>query len=172
MLGLAVGFGAQRLVRDVITGLFILGEGQFDVGDWVTIGGVSGRVEDIGLRVTRLRDEQGRAYIIANGDITQVSNASRGPIKKSIEICLDRASSLEDGLTMIRQIADETLREFAVEVGKDESPAVMVVGMEAAKVTVRLVFCAPIGQLAVVEDTIRRRLLESIAHHQDEFTLA
>ena len=79
VLGLAIGFGAQRLVRDVITGMFILGEDQFDVGDHVTIGTVTGVVESIELRVTRIRDNQGHLYVIANGDITQVSNASRGP---------------------------------------------------------------------------------------------
>ena len=94
VLGLAIGFGAQRLVRDVITGLFILGEGQFDVGDHVTIGAVTGVVESMELRVTRIRDDQGRIYVVANGDITQVFNASRGDIKLPIDVCLQHDASL------------------------------------------------------------------------------
>lgn len=76
--GLAVGFGAQKLVRDVIAGLFILIEDQYGVGDLVTIGAVTGVVEELGMRITRLRDESGKLWILANGDIAQVCNHSRG----------------------------------------------------------------------------------------------
>src|SRR5262249_5012711 len=68
--GMAIGFGAQRLVRDVITGFFILMEDQYSVGDLVTIGAVTGEVVDIGMRITRLRDATGRLVILANGDIS------------------------------------------------------------------------------------------------------
>lgn len=78
VLGLAVGFGAQKLVRDVISGFFILLESQYSVGEYVTIGTSTGTVEEIGMRTTRLRDDIGRLTIIANGDITQVTNHSRG----------------------------------------------------------------------------------------------
>ncbi|MGC8863961.1 MAG: mechanosensitive ion channel family protein [Armatimonadota bacterium] len=76
--GLAIGFGAQRLVRDWISGMFILIEDQFGVGDRVTIGAVTGRVEELGMRTTRIRDDNGSLYIIANGDIATVCNHSRG----------------------------------------------------------------------------------------------
>lgn len=135
VLGLAIGFGAQRLIRDVITGMFILGEGQFDVGDWVTIGTVSGRVEDIGLRITRVRDDQGRCYTVANGDITQVFNASRGLLRLPIEINLLRGPALDEALAQIREATDEILRTFAVAYAEHQAPAYIVTGMEAAKVT-------------------------------------
>jgi small conductance mechanosensitive channel len=73
IIGLAVGIGAQSLVRDVVTGFFILFEDQFAVGDRVTIAGVSGTVEDLGLRVTKIRDATGELHIISNGEIKQVS---------------------------------------------------------------------------------------------------
>lgn len=173
VLGLAVGFGAQRLVRDVITGLFILGEGQFDVGDWVTIGTVSGRVEDIGLRVTRLRDEQGREYIISNGDITQTFNASRGLLRLPIELILPRSAPLDMALVEIHNVAEVVLAEFSVVPATGhEAPTVLVTGMDAAKITVRLVLWTPVQTKDAIEDALRRRLLDTMAQTTSPLTLA
>jgi len=74
--GLAIGFGAQSLVQDVISGFFIVFEDQFAVGDYVFISGVEGDVEEIGLRTTKVRDWTGERYVIPNGNITQVTNYS------------------------------------------------------------------------------------------------
>ena len=73
IVGLAVGFGAQNLVRDVVSGFFIITEGQYGVGDRVEINGTFGTVEEVGLRVTRLRDPSGQLRYFANGAIAQVS---------------------------------------------------------------------------------------------------
>ena len=72
--GLAVGFGAQSLVKDVITGFFILMENQYSVGDYVRVGDVTGIVEDMGVRVTKIRDLGGELHIVPNGRIEQVTN--------------------------------------------------------------------------------------------------
>jgi small conductance mechanosensitive channel len=77
ILGLAVGFGAQALVKDVITGFFILLENQLRVGDTVTAAGCTGVVETVNLRTTVLRDADGRTHIIPNSAITVVTNATR-----------------------------------------------------------------------------------------------
>ncbi|NIM06920.1 MAG: mechanosensitive ion channel [Armatimonadetes bacterium] len=71
--GLAVGFGAQTLVRDVVSGFFILLEGQYDVGEMVEINGVVGKVESVGLRMTKLKDNRGQTYYFPNGAITSVN---------------------------------------------------------------------------------------------------
>ena len=76
VLGLAVGFGAQSLVKDVISGFFILFEDQFSVGDYVKIGTAEGRVEEIGLRTTKIKNFTGELFILPNGTITQVVNYS------------------------------------------------------------------------------------------------
>jgi small conductance mechanosensitive channel len=73
VVGLAVGIGAQSLVKDVVNGFFILFEDQFAVGDYVNIAGVTGTVEDMGLRVTKIREATGDLHIISNGEITQVT---------------------------------------------------------------------------------------------------
>jgi small conductance mechanosensitive channel len=76
VVGLAAGIGAQTLVKDVVTGFFILLEDQFAVGDCVSIAGVTGTVEDMGLRVTKLREATGDLHIISNGEIRQVTRLS------------------------------------------------------------------------------------------------
>nr|WP_255726675.1 mechanosensitive ion channel family protein [Sporosarcina sp. ACRSM] len=76
VLGLAVGFGAQSLVKDVITGFFIIFENQFSVGDYVKIGTAEGIVEEIGLRTTKIKSFTGEVSILPNGTISQVVNYS------------------------------------------------------------------------------------------------
>ena len=88
IVGLAVGFGAQKLVKDVITGFLMLVEDQFDVGETVTISGNTGVVEEIGMRITRLRDEVGKLIILSNGDISTVVNHSRGPLSVTVDIAV------------------------------------------------------------------------------------
>jgi len=77
--GLAIGFGAQSLVKDFISGMFLIVEDQFGVGDQVTIGAVSGTIDEVTLRVTRIRDADGVAWYVRNGDITLVANRSQRP---------------------------------------------------------------------------------------------
>ncbi|PLR80665.1 mechanosensitive ion channel family protein [Bacillus sp. V33-4] len=74
--GLAIGFGAQNLVRDVITGFFIIFEDQFSVGDHVRVGQFEGTVEEIGLRTTKIKNWTGELHILPNGSITEVTNFS------------------------------------------------------------------------------------------------
>jgi small conductance mechanosensitive channel len=78
ILGLAVGFGAQSLVRDIISGFFIIFEDQFKVGDFVEAVGVIGVVEEVGLRTCKIRQWTGQLHVIPNGEITKVTNYSRG----------------------------------------------------------------------------------------------
>lgn len=84
--GVAIGFGAQSLVRDFISGFFILFENQYGVGDIVQIGSSKGTVEDLDLRTTRLRDVQGRLHIIPNGEVKLVINQSRGWSRAIVDI--------------------------------------------------------------------------------------
>jgi len=102
--GVAVGFGAQKLVRDVISGFFIVTEDQFAVGDYVTIGQAVGKVEEMGLRTTRVRDDQGRLWSIANGDITQVVNHSRGDLSAYLDLSIPAS---QDPGPVISTISEE-----------------------------------------------------------------
>ena len=75
--GIAIGFGAQSLVKDYLTGLFLIVEGQYAVGDWIRLDDAEGEVESISLRVTRLRDTNGTVWYIPNGQITRVANQTK-----------------------------------------------------------------------------------------------
>ncbi len=88
VVGLAIGFGAQKLVKDVISGFFIIADDLFSVGDYVKIGEVTGRVEEMEMRVTRIQDLNGKVYLFSNGDIGMITNLSRNPVEEFIEIQL------------------------------------------------------------------------------------
>ena len=86
VVGLAVGFGAQQLVRDVISGFFVLVEDQYSVGDYVSAGGVTGTIESVSLRLTRIRGDDGVLHHVRNGDLQVVSNFSRGYSVATIKV--------------------------------------------------------------------------------------
>lgn len=113
IVGLAVGFGAQNLVKDVIAGFFIILEDQFGVGDYITAAGVSGIVEEVGLRVTKLRDFGGQLHIIPNGSLDLTTNHSRGPMRAMITIDVAYEENLEHVLTVLEGAMAELAGEQA-----------------------------------------------------------
>jgi moderate conductance mechanosensitive channel len=156
VVGLAIGFGAQRLVRDVITGFLILMEDQFDVGDTVTIGTNTGVVEEMGMRITRLRDDVGKLIILANGDISTVVNHSRGPLAVTVDLSV----APETGLERLRALVDD------LDLPDDlwaEKPVIRgVVAMDAARLTVRVAGRAHPGHQAAAELGLRQALRDAL----------
>ncbi len=106
VLGLAVGFGAQSLVKDVITGFFIILEDQFSVGDYVKIGIAEGIVEEIGLRTTKIKSFTGEVYILPNGTIIQVVNYS---MENSLAI-VDVTIPLDVGMDKAERLIEQFLQ--------------------------------------------------------------
>jgi small conductance mechanosensitive channel len=106
VLGLAVGFGAQSLVRDIITGFFIIFEDQFAVGDVVTINNLTGTVQEIGLRITRVRSWTGEVHIFPNGTITQVTNFS---LQNTLAV-VDVSVAYEEDLKQVEEVLKEVLQ--------------------------------------------------------------
>jgi len=102
--GLAIGFGAQTLVRDVINGFFILMENQYDVGDVVRIGGVAGTVESMTLRRTTLRDDTGAVHIIPNSEIKIVSNLTRDWAQMALHISVDYRENSDRIVELLKQV--------------------------------------------------------------------
>src|SRR5258708_8214241 len=103
IVGLAVGLGAQSLVTDVVSGFFILFESQYLVGDYVQIGDATGTVEAVGIRVTQLRDGQGKVYIIPNGQIKGVVSYSKGYVNAVVDLKVSTGTDLE---TIFRCMAE------------------------------------------------------------------
>ena len=102
--GLALGFGAQNLVKDVISGFFILFEDQYAVGDYVSIGPATRNVEDIGLRITKIRAFNGDLHIIPNGEIKTVINHSRGNSLAIIDISIAYEADADKAISILKDI--------------------------------------------------------------------
>lgn len=135
--GLAIGFGAQNLVRDVIAGFFILLENQYDVGDVVEVAGVSGKVEQINLRTTILRDLAGRRHVVPNGEIKISSNYTKDLSRYSFTLEVPAGRDAQRAAQVARSVAEEMKLEeayrglmsgplelFAIDPGEDASVAV------------------------------------------------
>lgn len=101
--GLAIGFGAQSLVKDVITGFFILFEDQFSIGDYIKIDSFEGVVEELGVRTTKLRDFSGELHIIPNGNLNIVTNKTRGAMRALIKISI----AYEENIDRVIKVLDE-----------------------------------------------------------------
>jgi small conductance mechanosensitive channel len=148
---LAVGFGAQSLVKDVITGFFIIFEDQFAVGDIVQVGSFKGTVEEIGLRVTKIRSWTGEVHIIPNGSITQVTNFS---IHNSLAV-VDVSISYEEDIDKAMKVLKETIKSH-YETNENMVAEPEVLGIQqlgASEVVMRITAeCKPNTHVAVARE--------------------
>lgn len=120
ILGAAVGFGAQSLVRDLISGLFIVFEDQFGVGDVVDLGEIKGVIEAVGLRVTQVRDVEGTLWYVRNGEIARVGNKSQGFSRVIVDLSFDPTVDVEK--------AKSVLLSAAAAVAKSKSSSELLIG--------------------------------------------
>jgi small-conductance mechanosensitive channel len=159
ILGLAVSFGAQSLVRDVISGFFFLVENQFSVGDVIEAAGKGGVVEKMTLRVVILRDLDGSLHIIPNGEIKVVSNKTRGWSRAVVDISVPHTEDLDRALAIVRDEAGQFSSDPVWGVQLDGP--VEVLGVESltdnAVVIRTLLKTQPGSQWAVARE-FRRRL--------------
>ncbi len=107
ILGLAVGFGAQSLVKDVISGLFILLDNQYSKGDVVTVAGISGLVEDVGIRRTVLRDLDGIVHYIPNGEIAVASNFTQEYSRVNLNVGVSYSEDLDHVMRVIDRVGED-----------------------------------------------------------------
>jgi small conductance mechanosensitive channel len=161
IVGIAVGFGAQALVRDVISGVFMLIEDQYGVGDVVDLGDASGVVEAVGLRVTRVRDVNGTVWYIRNGQVLRVGNQSQGWARAVLDVGIaygeDVARAEELLLDVAKKLKDDA--QFGALV-LEEPEMWGVESVSADGVVLRLVVkTQPLQQWAVARE-LRRRIKE------------
>lgn len=118
IVGAALGFGAQSLVRDLISGLFIVFEDQFGVGDSVDLGMATGVVETVGLRVTQVRDVEGVLWYVRNGEIIRVGNQSQGWSRVVLDVALPYEVDLAKAQSAIAAAANEVAsrKEFKADI--------------------------------------------------------
>jgi small conductance mechanosensitive channel len=164
IVGLAIGFGAQNLVKDFVTGMFMLLEDQYGVGDVIDVGTASGTVEAVGLRITTLRDSQGVVWYIRNGEILKVGNKSQGWAQVVVDMPVGFAGLQE---------ATELLRSAAAELADDpqwnddliEDPQVLgVEQITADGAVLRTTVKTTSESQWRVGRELRRRLTEALDH--------
>src|SRR5580693_5239111 len=113
ILGVAIGLGAQSIFKDMLNGIFILMEDQYNVGESVAIAGLKGTVEDLSLRSTRLRDGDGTLYIIPNSQIATVSNLSRDFSVASLPVSVDASANPDTVMAVLRKLATDIRQDSA-----------------------------------------------------------
>ncbi|MDA8195054.1 MAG: mechanosensitive ion channel family protein [Thermaerobacter sp.] len=161
ILGLAVSFGAQGLVQDVVTGLFLLYEDQFAVGDQITLPALalSGTVTEVGLRVTRLNGLTGEAVILPNRLILEVQNHTRGKSSLTVTIPVSADADPTEVATVLKRLADEL---------QTTMPGLQVQGITAllpGQVVWSLTAPAPYGEVFRVGLALRRRVADALFSH-------
>lgn len=109
--GIAVGLGAQSIIKDLINGFFILFENQYGVGDHVTLGGFTGIVKSIGIRTTIINDFNGAVHSIPNGTINGVTNHSRNNIKFAVDVHIPYEENVDNVIHIIQNVSEEFKKE-------------------------------------------------------------
>lgn len=157
--GLAVGFGAQSLVKDIITGFFILLEDQYSVGDLVQIGTFQGVVEELGLRVTKLRDFSGELHIIPNSSIQIVTNKTRGPMRALVKISIAYEENIDRVIAIMEKMCEEIkLTNEAI----IEGPSVLAVSnFGEYNIEITIIAKTNAGDQWSIEREIRKKVKET-----------
>lgn len=117
IFGVALGFGSQKLVQDFITGIFLLTENAMQVGDWVTVAGVSGTVEFLSIRTVRLRGGDGSLYTVPFSSVTTVNNTNRGIGNAAVKVQIAHGSDLQRAIDTLKEIGAEIRGEDAYKNG-------------------------------------------------------
>jgi small conductance mechanosensitive channel len=168
-VGVALGLGAQRLVQDLLAGSFIIAERQFGYGDLIRISGTpmtdgaSGTVEDLTLRVTRLRTEGGERVTIANGEIRQVANLSSDWARATVDVPLPAEVDVVAADDLLRRVAadaydDDRLRPLLL-----DAPAVLgVESLDVGRVNLRILARTQPGRQFQVARLLRIRVAEAL----------
>ena len=158
VIGVALGFGAQSLVKDFLSGLFMLAEDQYGVGDVIDVGEATGTVEIVNLRTTRLRAVDGTVWHVPNGEIRRVGNMSQQWARALLDIDVAYDTDLDLAMDVVKQVADELWREDTWNVDILDEPEVWgVQALGADGITIRLVLrTQPSRQWAVSRELNRR----------------
>ena len=170
--GVALGFGAQRIVQDILAGFFIITERQYGFGDLIRISqlgsdtGVSGTVEEVTLRITRIRSSNGEVVIVPNGQIVQVTNLSRDWARAVVDVPVPVSADINEVNDILREVgeaayASETLRPLLL-----DTPTVRgIETLDVSEITVRLVARTLPGKQFEVGRVLRERIALAFREH-------
>lgn len=167
--GVALGFGAQRIVQDILAGFFIVAERQYGFGDLIQVSnigsttGVSGTVEDVTLRTTRMRTVNGEVVFIPNGQITQVTNLSRDWARAVVDVPLPATTDIEQVNRVLQRVGEELLADERLRALVLDAPTVMgVESIDVDRLSVRMVSRTLPGKQFVVGRELRARVAKAL----------
>lgn len=161
ILGVAVGFGAQNLVKDFLSGVFMMLEDQYGVGDVVDMGEASGKVEAVGLRITTMRDVNGTVWYVRNGEILRVGNSSQGFAVAVVDVPIGYGADVEMATEIIGRVAGDVTASEPISADVLEPPQVL--GVERVSATegilMRLTVKVRPGRQWAVQRALRARVV-------------
>jgi moderate conductance mechanosensitive channel len=160
--GVALGFGAQSLVRDFLSGIFMILEDQYGVGDLIDTGAAVGTVEEVSLRVTRLRDGSGVVWYVRNGEILRVGNHSQGWSTAIVDVAVAYTEDIPRVQEIIREVAEVMAEDEAWDEKIVDDPVVAgVESVTGTSVTIRVIIkCKPNEHFGVQRE-LRERIKEA-----------
>jgi small conductance mechanosensitive channel len=159
IVGVAVGFGAQTLVRDFLSGIFMLVEDQYGVGDIIDFGDASGVVEEVRLRTTRIRDVHGTVWFVPNGEIRRVGNKSQQWARAVLDVEVAYDTDIPHAVRVIKEVADGVWHDQLEEATVLEEPEIW--GVEtfgASSIAIRVVLKVEPNEQWAVSREMRKRL--------------
>jgi len=162
ILGVAIGFGAQNVVKDFLSGVFMMLEDQYGVGDVVDVGEASGTVEAVGLRITTLRDVNGTVWYVRNGEILRVGNSSQGFAVAVVDVPIGYGADVGQATEILGRVAADAIEK---DVAEDVLEPPQVLGVErvsaAEGITMRLTVKTRPGRQWAVQRTLRGKVMEA-----------
>lgn len=160
--GVALGFGAQSIVKDFLSGFFMLVEDQYGVGDIIDVGDAAGVVEGVSLRTTKIRDVQGTLWYVPNGEIARVANKSQQWARAVLDIDVAYSTDIDHAKRVIKEVADEVWRDHPENATIIEEPEIWGVEMFGENsVSIRLAVKTEPGEQWATGREIRGRLFKA-----------
>lgn len=159
IVGVALGFGAQNLVKDFLSGMFMMLEDQYGVGDVIDVGEASGTVEAVGLRVTTLRDVNGTVWYVRNGEVLRVGNASQGHAVALIDLPVGHDADVEAAIELLDRVSTEAVGEPPLDQDVLALPEVLGVEQVSTEgLVLRVTVRVHAGRQWAVQRALRARL--------------
>lgn len=160
ILGVGIGLGAQSIFKDMLNGIFILIEDQYNVGEVVTLAGLKGTVEDLSLRSTRLRDGDGTLYVIPNSQVATVANLSRDFSIATLQVSVDASANPDKVIALLTNLARDVRQDSAFKDIAIADPVILGVDkIEGRAVTYPIQIRVRVNQRDAVLRELRRRII-------------
>ncbi|MGH3431948.1 MAG: mechanosensitive ion channel family protein [Thermocrispum sp.] len=161
--GVALGFGAQHLVKDFLSGMFMMVEDQYGVGDMVDLGDANGTVEAVGLRITTLRDANGTVWYVRNGEVLRVGNSSQGYANGVVNVLLAPGSNIERASRIVQDVATEVTTEEPLSADVLEPPELLGVdSITAEGISLQLSVKVTAGSQYALQRALRARIATAL----------